>query len=171
MPILTTAVVLRISQQTTGALVAIHRANSEALSEGRNAPTVPINLTGKLFMPFIRGKYRPVKPDIVMDDKLDLHPYGVDGRAVATPGHTPGSISVLLDCGEAIVGDSIGGGRFLGLLQPGRPRYHHWYSNMSTSKASLAQVMNTFPRRVYVGHGGPLEGEAAVRRFGKSQQD
>jgi glyoxylase-like metal-dependent hydrolase (beta-lactamase superfamily II) len=152
-------------QQTTGALVAIHRADSQALSEGRSAPIVPINLTGKLFMPFMKGQYSPAKADIIMDDELNLHPYGVDGRAIATPGHTPGSISILLDSGEAIVGDLIGGGRLLGLMQPGRPRYHHWYSDLSTAKASIARVMNTAPTRLFVGHGGPLEGKAAVRHF------
>ena len=100
-----------------------------------------------------------------MDDGLDLHPYGVDGRAIATPGHTPGSVSVLLDSGEAIVGDLFGGGRLVGLLQPGRPRYHHWYTDLNTAKASITRVMNTGPIRVFVGHGGPLEGAAAAKYF------
>jgi len=156
-------------QQTTGALVAIHRADSQALSEGRSAPIIPINLTGKLFMPFMKGQYSPAKADIIIDDEFDLHPYGVDGKAIATPGHTPGSISLLLDSGEAIVGDLIGGGRLLGLLQPGRPRYHHWYADLNTVKASIARVMHTAPTRVFVGHGGPLEGEEAVRYFGHLQ--
>lgn len=155
-------------QQTTRALLAIHRADSQALSEGRSAPIVPINLTGKLLMPFMKGQYSPAKADIIMDDELDLHPYGVDGRVIATPGHTPGPISILLDSGEAIVGDLIGGGRFLGLMQPGSPRYHHWYSDLGTAKAGVARVMNSTPTRVFVGHGGPLEGEAAVRYFGSS---
>jgi glyoxylase-like metal-dependent hydrolase (beta-lactamase superfamily II) len=156
-------------QRTTGALVAIHRSDSQPFSEGRSAPIVPINFMGRLLMPFMKGTYETAKANILIDDELDLHPYGVDGKAVATPGHTPGSISILLDTGEAIVGDLIGGGRLLGLMQPGRPRYHHWYSDLNTAKASIARVMNTDPTRVFVGHGGPLEGKAAARHFGKLQ--
>jgi hydroxyacylglutathione hydrolase len=36
---------------------------------------------------------------------MDLLEFGVDGRIVHTPGHTSGSISLLLDSGEAFVGD------------------------------------------------------------------
>lgn len=152
-------------QRRTGALVAIHRSDSQAFSEGRNAPLVPINLAGKLLMPFLKGKYETAKADILMDDELDLHSYGIDGKAVSTPGHTQGSISILLDSGEAIVGDLVAGGRLYGLLQPGRPRYHHWYTDLSTAKASIARVMATTPSWVFVGHGGPLEGAATIRHF------
>lgn len=158
-------------QRTTGALVAIHQSDSQAFSEGTNAPIIPINLTGKLFMPFMKVKYETTKTDIVMDDELDLHSYGLDGKVVATPGHTPGSISILLDSGEAIVGDLLGGGRLLGLLQPGRPRYHHWYTDLSAAKESIARIMATAPTKVFVGHGGPLEGQAAVSYFASSQQN
>ena len=42
---------------------------------------------------------------LVGDEGLDLKPYGVTGRVVHTPGHSPGSVSVVLPCGEAFVGD------------------------------------------------------------------
>lgn len=36
---------------------------------------------------------------------MDLLEFGVNGRIVHTTGHTSGSISLLLDSGEAFVGD------------------------------------------------------------------
>ena len=46
-----------------------------------------------------------VEPDIIVDDEFSLSAFGINGRVIHTPGHTNGSISVLLNGGEAIVGD------------------------------------------------------------------
>jgi len=34
-----------------------------------------------------------------------LHEFGIPGSIIHTPGHSPGSVSVLLETGEAFVGD------------------------------------------------------------------
>ncbi|MBT7259838.1 MAG: MBL fold metallo-hydrolase, partial [Desulfobacula sp.] len=81
----------------------------------------------------------------------------------------PGSISILLDSGEIIAGDLIGGGRLMGILQPGRPRYHHWYSDFDLAKKSIARIMEMNPTRIFVGHGGPLEGKDAIRYFNRER--
>ena len=39
------------------------------------------------------------------DEGLSLGEYGIPGQVVHTPGHTLGSVSVLLETGEAFVGD------------------------------------------------------------------
>ena len=152
-------------QKKSGALVAIHKFDSHAFLEGRSVPIKPINLFGKLLMLFMKDGYQPAKIDILIDDDFDLHPYGVEGKVIMTPGHTPGSISVQLDTGEIIAGDLLGGGRLVGLFQPERPRYHHWYQDMHSAEKSIARVMATSPKRLYVGHGGPLDGNVPIRHF------
>jgi len=154
-------------QKKSSAVVAIHRADAQYLLEGTNAPTTPVDLLGRILMPVLErlGPYDPVVPDIQFDDELDLSPYGVDGKAISTPGHTNGSISILLDSGEAIVGDLIGGGWLLGFFRPGRPRYHHWYLDYDAAQKSLSKVIEFKPEKFYVGHGGPLEGIEAVKYF------
>ncbi len=152
-------------QEKSGALVAIHKFDSQAFLEGRSVPIKPINLFGKFLMYFMKDGYQPTKIDILIDDEFDLHSYGVAGKVIMTPGHTPGSISVLLDNGEVIAGDLLGGGRLLGLFQPERPRYHHWYLDMNDVEKSIARVMATSPKRLYVGHGGPLAGNEPIKHF------
>jgi len=39
-----------------------------------------------------------------------MEPNGIYGKALYTPGHTSGSMSILLDSGEVIVGDQAVGG-------------------------------------------------------------
>ena len=40
-----------------------------------------------------------------VEHEYDLQSFGVSGKVISTPGHTPGSLSVLLEDGRAIVGD------------------------------------------------------------------
>lgn len=49
--------------------------------------------------------FKPSKVELRVDAELDLSPYGAAGRVIPTPGHTPGSLSILLDDGRAMVGD------------------------------------------------------------------
>ena len=46
-----------------------------------------------------------VEPDILVEEELQLAEFGIKGQIINTPGHTAGAISVLLNGGEAIVGD------------------------------------------------------------------
>jgi hydroxyacylglutathione hydrolase len=158
-------------QQKSGALVAIHKSDSSCFMEGKSAHIEPINLFGKLITPFMKDGYQTTKIDLLMDDEFDLHPYGLDGKVIATPGHTPGSISILLDSGEAIIGDLFGGGRLMGLFQPGRPRYHHWYSNFDIAQKSIAQILEKNPTRIFAGHGGPLEGKDVIKYFNQEKKN
>lgn len=49
--------------------------------------------------------FAKTKVEITVDQEYDLTPFGVAGIIIPTPGHTPGSLSVLLEDGQAIVGD------------------------------------------------------------------
>ena len=58
----------------------------------------------KLYMPLVRIAGTPV--DVVLEDEeFSMEPYGIQGRVLHTPGHSPGSMTLLLDSGEAFVGD------------------------------------------------------------------
>lgn len=97
----------------TGARIAMHRHDARWLEGGEKRLPPGITSWGRwlmrfhrVFLPLIR--IPGVEVDILLDDEgMDLAPYGVPGRVVHTPGHTPGSVSVLLDSGEAFVGDLL----------------------------------------------------------------
>ena len=145
--------------------VAVHRLEKENLETGRNAPIIPVHPLGKMLMPFMGARFSPTSADILIDDALDLSPYGVAAQVIFTPGHTPGSVSLLTDDHQAIVGDLCGGGWPLGQFQPSRPRYHYWASSMEDVQASLKRVLASQPSQIHVGHGGPLDGREAGQFF------
>lgn len=99
-------------KEITGAKIAMHRSERDRLEKLSQPPLTGVGVWGKFLSmtmaaamaPFI--KLRCAEVDVVLDDaSLSLGKYGIAGRIVYTPGHTLGSVSVLLDSGEAIVGD------------------------------------------------------------------
>lgn len=101
---------LKAVADASHAPVAAHRLEAPALASGATLHPHGLTLAGKI-MSAMMGRFvkaasgYPCKPDVEVDDELSLADYGVKGRAIHTPGHTEGSISLLLDTGEAFIGD------------------------------------------------------------------
>jgi glyoxylase-like metal-dependent hydrolase (beta-lactamase superfamily II) len=52
---------------------------------------------------------QPVKPDCLIEETVDLNPLGFDANIIHTPGHSPGSCSVIIENHIAVVGDAMFG--------------------------------------------------------------
>ncbi len=149
----------------TGAPVAIHAADAPALRAGVNPPIVPRCATGHVLKPFFQHRrIAPCEPDLLVDETTDLSTFGIDGRIFETPGHTPGSISLLLAGGELLAGDLLLGGYLGGHVAAGRPGLPYFYDDRAELVASVRRVLTLPVSRMYVGHGGPLA-PAAVAHF------
>jgi len=75
-----------------------------SLPKGANRFSQWLSGIGNKYFPNI-GKFPATEADICIDKSFDLTPFGIDGYSLPTPGHTEGSISVILNNGEAIIGD------------------------------------------------------------------
>jgi glyoxylase-like metal-dependent hydrolase (beta-lactamase superfamily II) len=146
--------------------IIAHQRDIDAYSAGHaiTAFMRPTGAFGWLFakVPLVRASTDPFVPDIVVDSSMSLREFGIDARILYTPGHTPGSISVLTDSGELIAGDLIAG-PLLGVIHqwPANPPFHY---DRNLNLASLDAVLALDPTVVYVGHGGPLN-PSRVRRW------
>jgi hydroxyacylglutathione hydrolase len=150
----------------TGAPAALHQADIHLAARGMNDPLKPISLGG-YFVQFISYRpFEPFTPDVVIEREMDLRHYGVGAKVIFTPGHTAGSISVLFDDGRAIVGDLMVGGYLGSFLLPSRPGFHWFADDVPALRASIKKVMSAGAVTVYTAHGGPLERDAIMRRFG-----
>lgn len=60
---------------------------------------------------FARGlmKYPPALPDIPVGSYASLADFHFPGKVIHSPGHTPGSMLVLLEGGEMLTGDTLVG--------------------------------------------------------------
>jgi len=137
--------------------VALHRADAEIARTGRDRPLHGTDVFGKVFALFAPRTAPAFEPDIVHDGELDLAPFGVPGRTLHTPGHTPGSISVLLD--EAVIcGDLLAGGT----LRGHSPRLPYFADDLDAVEASVHAVLESSGGRWFVGHRGPLDPAAVA---------
>jgi len=98
-----------------GARVIVHKSEASYLVNGENIVprgTNPITgtlvrLLGKIFLS--RAGYQPCQYDILVDSVLDLDEAGFNARIIHTPGHSPGSVSLIIDDEIAVVGDAMFG--------------------------------------------------------------
>lgn len=142
----------------TGAKIVLH--SSEVNFTEGNGMIVPkgVNTWGKITQPvffpvFRRLKFPGFDPHILIDEpEFSLNVFGVKGKIIHTPGHTPGSISVLLDSGDAFVGCMAHDGIPF-RLRPGLPIYA---CDIEELKRSWGILMEKGARRIYPGHGKPF---------------
>ncbi len=152
----------------TAAPVAVHPLDAPALRAGINPPLVPHCATGQVLKPFFQHRrIAPCEPDLLIDETFSLESFGVPGRIVATPGHTPGSISLLLASGDLLAGDLLLGGYLGGHIAPRRPGLPYFLDNLTQTLGSIQRILGLPLTRVYVGHGGPLAPADIRRAFGK----
>lgn len=145
-------------RELTGAKILIHESEREYLENTGFAFIKGVNTWGKisekLFFPILRriGFDRPVSDIIMSSGDISLNEYGVDGKIIHTPGHTLGSISVLLDTGEAFVGCMAHDGLPF-RLTPGLPIYA---GDISEVKKSWKMLIARGARIIFPGHGNPF---------------
>lgn len=142
---------------------AVHPADAPLLESGRMGTLRPLRLEARLIKPLVDKPFPPVRPDVLLDASFDLAEYGLDGRVLHTPGHTAGSVSLLLPDGAAIVGDVLMGGYMGGNLLGTRPNYHYFADDLPMLRASLQALLDAGVQTFYVGHGGPLRRDDVAR--------
>ncbi|MBP2654113.1 MAG: Metallo-beta-lactamase superfamily protein [Firmicutes bacterium] len=153
-------------KELTGAPVLCHKLAARALETGENPEYVPRNKSGqdmlKLILETVPVMSRTVIPDILVEDEFDLKEFGIDGKIVPTPGHSECSLSVILDGGQAIVGDilvhsPIDGELCLAFLATDENKLF----------ASLQKLLD-YAEIFYGGHGGPYT-KAVVEKLLKDE--
>jgi glyoxylase-like metal-dependent hydrolase (beta-lactamase superfamily II) len=142
------------TQQVTGGSVLCHRSFAQSLENGEFEKGVP--RTGNLgvrLMNYLSGwlSYTGTKPDVVMDDEFDLADYGIAGKIIHTPGHSASSISIILDNGEALVGDMVRND------DRGKVGLGPFYEDKGVLLDSLEKVAAHEPKIVYLSHGTHID--------------
>lgn len=145
-------------KEITGAKLAIHENDRINLEKGTMNWAPGITVWGKvsrfIFKPILAGKTIPnTKPDIILtDEDFDLKKFGIEGRIVFTPGHSQGSVSVVLDSGETFAGCMAQNGWPFTT----RPRFPIYASDIEQLKESWKKVKQKGAKTIYPGHGNPF---------------
>lgn len=153
-------------QEITGARIAMHEKDSINLERGIFHWPRGVTRWGQfsraMMMPFVKwkGKFPPARVDLVLDDQgMSLEKYGIPGKIVYTPGHTYGSISVVLESGEAFVG-CLAQNKFPFVVRPNLPIYA---LDLDLLKESWSKILAMGVRTIYPGHGRPFPAKMIVK--------
>jgi hydroxyacylglutathione hydrolase len=162
----------------TGASIVVHRNEETCLREGYGGfpqGTTPltraISWIGRTIGKRVGG-YAPVSPDITISERFELEEYGTDGYLLPTPGHTSGSMSVIVLNRYAIVGDTLFNVFKKGVSPP-------FVDDRDELFRSWGKLYDTDCKYFYPGHGEPfgidkfklsLEAEKKRRQDGVSKE-
>jgi glyoxylase-like metal-dependent hydrolase (beta-lactamase superfamily II) len=139
------------------------RSGNTPLPAGTILPTrILTSVLAKRLQP--RFAYDPCHSDVGVEDRLGLQPFGIDGYLTHTPGHSRGSLSLVVGDELALVGDTLYG------VWPGTvlPPFGDEVGRLIESWGKLLET----PCRVYLpGHGRPIARallENCYRRRGRT---
>jgi glyoxylase-like metal-dependent hydrolase (beta-lactamase superfamily II) len=150
----------------TGAKIIVQQYEKSILEKGEMAMPPAITRWGKVFAAFLNSwskkfSIAPTEVDMVVEkEDLSLGEFGIKGDIVFTPGHSPGSISVVLDTGDAFVGDMAMNGLPL-TLGPSLPIFAE---DISLLKNSWTKLMDKGVDTIHPAHGRPFSVKKLIKK-------
>jgi len=145
----------------TGARTLIHKSDVHFLEDDKTSQPPGLTSWGKILIGLMKLASPFIKPptfevDIVVgDEDISLAEYGVPGKVIHTPGHSWGSVSVLLEGGEVFVGD-LAMNTFPMRLSPGLPIFG---DDIQLVKESWRKLLALGAKTVYPAHGKPFSAD------------
>jgi len=145
-------------QEFTGSKVLLHRNDMKLLNVTPPPQPPGFKLWGKLVIEVMKlyasnTRIPSFNVDIMAgDEEIDLRNYGIQGKVIHTPGHSWGSVSVLLDDGKAFVGD-LAMSMFPLRLKPGLAIFG---DDLKEIKKSWHKLLDMGAKVVYPAHGKPF---------------
>jgi hydroxyacylglutathione hydrolase len=121
--------------------------------------TKPISLLGNLIGKKRFG-YRPFSADVPVEDELDLINYNLNIKLISTEGHSPGSISIIVDNEIAVVGDAMFGVFKNSVFLP-------YADNPAGMINSWKKLLDTGCGIFLPGHGNGIKRERLQKEYGK----
>ncbi|MBI5034454.1 MAG: MBL fold metallo-hydrolase [Chloroflexi bacterium] len=136
---------------TFGAKIAMHYGDFGMAEHGdmfwnRKKGNPLLRMIAPLMFGFSQA-YR-FKPDLSIVDGTDLSEYGFNAHVVSIPGHSKGSIGILIANGDLFCGDLLD--------NTAKPALNSIMDDLATAHASLAKLESLKIKTVYPGHGNPF---------------
>lgn len=132
----------------------VHQLTPEAILQSCNYKSFMYRVVMRFMKPIIRkvsvkiaSEFEDFLPSVPIEEGMRLDEYGLEGTLVHIPGHTKGSIAIITDQGDCIVGDT-----YSNFKKP-QPAMNALDFNQLTN--SMKKLSTFMLRRMYPGHGNP----------------
>lgn len=149
----------------TNARIALHKNDKEIFENGQVVWPSAVTTWGHVVSYIVKPlapifQFSGSKVDLVIGDEgLSLVEFGIPGRIIHTPGHTPGSVSVLLETGDAFVGCMTHNNPPF-RLKPGLPIFAE---DLSQLKESWRILLDGGARMIHPGHGNSFSSREILK--------
>lgn len=123
-------------------------------ADGQTRPMTGRGLLGRALSAFTRrgpALDSPLRADIALEGLEDLCAYSIDARVLPLPGHTRGSVGLLLPGGRLLAGDMY--------MNFAAPALAHIAEDFAVLRQTHERVQELALTTVYPGHGGAFRAE------------
>jgi len=143
-----------------GAKVAMHPDDSKMAEYGdmfsnRKQPNILVRKVIPMLSGF--GENEKFKPDILIEEGDDLSEYGLGAKIISIPGHSMGSVGVLLENGDLFCGDLFENQK--------SPSLNSIMDDMAAAKASVERLKGFEIKTIYPGHGKSFTMEQLLKNI------
>jgi len=130
--------------------IAIHKDDLDLSKDNTLRPLFADGILGKLLLYqskrlLQKERVEPFYPTRFLQDGDSLQDLGINAKVVGLPGHTKGSIGVLVEDSDFIVGDAL-----MNLYRPSRAVL---YEDREAMEASAAKISCSKVKTLHFGHG------------------
>jgi glyoxylase-like metal-dependent hydrolase (beta-lactamase superfamily II) len=141
----------RSLRERLGAPVAMHPGDAGMIERGdmfwnRRSGNALIGALAPILYRFPRSSR--LNPDVWVEDGKSVWEYGLDATVVHLPGHSQGSVGVLMAGGDLFCGDLLENGE--------RPGLGSIMDDAEAAAASIEKLRGVEVATVYPGHGEPF---------------
>ena len=119
----------------------------------------PVKPVPAMFFGF--GKKERLTPDLLIKEETDLSLYGLDAAIIHLPGHSRGSVGVLVNgrvlfCGDLLVNED----------NTDKPKLNRILDDRPAALASLHKLIQLNISKIYPGHGRPFPPQLVKSKTG-----
>jgi glyoxylase-like metal-dependent hydrolase (beta-lactamase superfamily II) len=163
-------------KELTGCRIMVHRSEADRLTKGFTPIPAGTRWKAKFLVGVGRlfarrmGSFPGAEPDLLVGESFDLEEFGFPGKVIHTPGHTHGSMVVVMNGGELFAGDTLFG-------LDGKQHFPPFAEDLPALLRSWELIRGLQPALLYPAHGRRFsfdsflaEFEGAMERYGHSQK-
>jgi glyoxylase-like metal-dependent hydrolase (beta-lactamase superfamily II) len=141
-----------------GAPIAMHKADYELAKDNMTEIMYATHLMGKFIIAMSKkmmeqgNNSEAFEPQVYLSDGDTLESYGVQAKVIGLPGHTKGSIGILVGETDIFVGDAL-----MNMFSPSQALL---YGDKAVMAESAAKIGSYKGATVHFGHGKPVVNRA-----------
>jgi len=151
-------------KELTGCKVMVHQSEPERLRKGYSPIPPGTRWKAKLLVTMGRifarklMRFPGAEPDLLVEESFDLKNFGFPGRVIHTPGHTFGSMVVLMEEGQLITGDTMFG-------VTNKQHFPPFAEDLGALVGSWKQIRNMKVKTCYPAHGRHFSFESFLAEY------